>query len=100
MHITQNQMIKLAVALYVVLSFAYILLTGWNNFKTNYAQRAYAEGQAATVNQVIQQAESSNCQPFAVYNEEKQIQLINVTCLEGQNADAAKKEAAPAQPAQ
>ncbi len=80
------------VVVYIVLSSVYIIYTMWQNFKTKYATAAYEQGRSATVSQLIQQAEDETCQPFTVYNEDKNVQLINVACL--QQAEAVSEETA------
>lgn len=81
MNITKQQLIKGAVALYIVLSLVYLLYSLWGSIVVGYGQKAFTQGREATIAQLIQQAEDKNCQPFSVYTTEKTVQLINITCL-------------------
>lgn len=81
MNITKQQLIKGGIALYILLTFVYMLYSFWGTFIIGYGQKAFTQGREATIAQLIQQAEDKNCQPFSVYTTEKTVQLINITCL-------------------
>jgi hypothetical protein len=68
--------------LYILFSIAYIGLDFYNDFKQNYIDASYNQGRRATVEQVITQAEQSQCQPFSVFLDEKKVQLYNAACLQ------------------
>lgn len=94
--ISKQALIKTALVLYIVLSAGYILLSQAQAYQLRLAQSAYLEGRTATIEQLIEQAESG-CDPFPVYTEEKQVQLINVDCLMQVSAPESN-EAVPAAP--
>lgn len=82
MQLTKQQIIKLLLGAYIAFSLVFILYSLWNNFKINYGQQAYNQGKVDTVNQLFSQAEDPACKPFSVFNEQKQVQLISVSCLQ------------------
>lgn len=90
----KRQIIRYAVAIYIVLSFLYILWTLWNGIKFQLIQRSFDQGRVATIEQFIKEAENPSCQPFSVFTEEKSIQVVNVACLAP--AQEAQKEGAVA----
>lgn len=80
---------KGAIALYIVLSLVYMLYSFWGTVVVGYGQKAFTQGREATIAQLIQQAEDKNCQPFSVYAAEKEVQLINITCLKAPETEDA-----------
>ncbi len=53
----------------------------WSDFQVGFLNQAYQAGRTDTVNQLMTQAENTSCQPFSVFNDDKQVQVINVACL-------------------
>lgn len=93
--VSRQSVLKLVLVVYIVLSATFILFTQLQSYQLRLAQEAYLQGRVATIEELLTQAESS-CQPFPVYTEDKQIELINVACLvteDGSNTN----EQAPAQ---
>lgn len=82
MQITKQSIKHIAIGLYVVVSLSYIGLVQWTNFKIQYSERAFQSGQADAIAQLINQAENSECQPFSVYNQQTNVELINMTCVQ------------------
>jgi hypothetical protein len=78
--VSKQSIFKVVVVVYIILSAAYILITQFQTYQVQLAQEAYLQGRVATIEELISQAESS-CQPFPVYSEDKQIELINLSCL-------------------
>jgi len=68
------------VFLWIVFSIIYIVNNVWSDFKNVQLTQAYNQGRTDTINTLIQEAEK--CQPFSVYNGEKDIQLIKKGCPE------------------
>lgn len=79
--ISSKTALKLAIILWMVFSIGYICWDVWNDFKVKSVSQAYQTGRNETVNQLISQAENKECQPFSVFTDQKQIQLINIVCL-------------------
>lgn len=88
--------LRVLVLVYIVLSAAYIVFTQFTSYQTRVAEQAFLDGRRATIEQLIEQAEAS-CEPFSVYADEKQIELINVSCLLPSGADR-PQESAPVEP--
>ncbi len=82
MEITKPTIKQLAIGLYIVASLGYIGLTVWTNFKVQYSERAFQSGQADAIARLIDQAGDPGCQPFSVYNQQQEVQLVNVACLQ------------------
>lgn len=72
---------QIVLFLYVIASAIYIAQDTWATFKATQIQKAFADGRRMAIEQVIEQAQNPNCQPFSVFADEKQTQLINVGCL-------------------
>jgi hypothetical protein len=72
--------LRVLVLVYIVLSAAYIVFTQFTTYQTRVSEQAFLEGRRTTIEQLIEQAEAS-CEPFAVFADEKQIELVNVECL-------------------
>lgn len=75
----------LLISLWLVFSFIYIALDVWDDFKDNQLLKAYEEGRTEVVGQIIENAEE--CQSFSVYNNEKEVQLININCLDWEDTE-------------
>lgn len=82
MQITKKHIGQYLLLIYMIASLVYIGWTGWENFKIRYIQQSFEQGRQATIEQLITQAENEECQPFSVYTEQKEIQLINTACLQ------------------
>ncbi|MFN2135207.1 MAG: hypothetical protein ACK2UK_04590 [Candidatus Promineifilaceae bacterium] len=68
------------VVIYILLSAAYILYSQFALYQGRVAQQAFLDGRRAAVEELIEEAER-DCQPFPVFVDDKQIELINVACL-------------------
>lgn len=80
--LSKKTILYLLVFAWVVFSIGYIINDIWGDFKNVQMLNAYEQGRAEAINQLIQEAEK--CQPVSVFSTGKQIQLINIDCLEGQ----------------
>lgn len=89
--------LKVVLIVWLVIASGYVVFSMWNDFKFNFQQKVYQTGVSDTVNNLIKQATDEKCQPFEVYNGEKKVQLISISCL--QQGDQSKKSAEPVQPA-
>lgn len=78
--------------LYVLVSMGYIAYREWQDFRLVYAQASYERGRQDTVSQLLEQAANPNCQPFTVFNNQNQIQLVNTVCLTEKEAEKPKEE--------
>ena len=81
MEITKKTISMLLAVLWIIFSAVYIAWDRWNHFKNEKLAQAYQLGKTDTVNQAIKQAENEKCEPFSIYNNDKQAQLINIKCL-------------------
>lgn len=90
MTITKQTVIIALVSIWIIFSVAYIARDLWGHFQIEQVNRAYQQGKTDTVNAAITQAKNEKCEPFSIYTDKEQIQLINVSCL---------KQAEPSAPA-
>lgn len=67
---------------YILASIGYIGYRLWDDFRLDYAEKEFQRGRTMTVDQLIQQATTQNCQPFAVFNEVQTVELLNTACLQ------------------
>lgn len=88
MQLTKQHLIPTVIGLYIVGSLGYIGYNEWTNFKLNYSVAAFQNGQADTISQLINQAEDPSCQPFSVYNQQKEVRLVNVVCVQSATTDS------------
>ena len=77
---TKKTILYLILFLWVIFSVVYIINDIWSNYKNVQLVNAYNQGKADTINVLITEAEK--CQPFSVFSEEKEIQLIKIGCPE------------------
>jgi hypothetical protein len=86
---------KTLVWAYLVLSFIFIVITFYNDFKMQYANSKYNQWYTTAIAQIVQS--SSECRAFPVDFGENRVNLINVACLQApaegqQQAQAAELE--------
>ena len=77
--LTKKFILKLLLILWLIFSVGYIGWNMWSNFKNALIRQAYQQGVADAVNQLIQEAESSDCKSVRVFNKDqkKDVELIN-----------------------
>ena len=63
-------------------SSIYIGLDIWNNFKAQQLANAFETGRVETINQIMQRVTEARCQPIRLFNEEGEVSLIDIACLE------------------
>lgn len=78
----RGNILKIILYTWIILSIVYIGYDVWSDFKTNTINQAYLAGKNDTISQLFKEAEKPECQPITVTNNEKQIQVINVACLQ------------------
>ncbi len=76
--------------LWFVFSVVYIAVDSWNNFKNFKLKAAYQQGLAESINTIIK--ESEKCSPISLYNNDKQIQIISLACLQQDNNQQQQEE--------
>ena len=80
MSFTQKDILRIVLFLWVVFSVVYIANDIWTNYKDVQLVNAYDQGKVDTVNFLIQEAEK--CEEIPVYSGDKEIRLIETSCLE------------------
>lgn len=78
--ISRGAILRGVLALYILLSAAYILASQFQTYQARVAQDAYLNGRVATIEELLDEAEGG-CQPFPIYAGDRQVDLINVACL-------------------
>ncbi|MFA6475020.1 MAG: hypothetical protein WCV88_02335 [Patescibacteria group bacterium] len=84
---TSKRIVTIILICYVLVSAGYISYRLWQDFVDHYSTQAFAQGKAATIQAVIEQASPTTCKSFTVYDVDQQVQLINTACLTNQAAD-------------
>ena len=72
---------KIMIGLYMILSFIFIVISFYENFKVNYAQANFERGSQFAFAQVIDRA-NQWCDAFTVNLWESRVNLINVACFQ------------------
>lgn len=72
--------VKMLLIVWVIFSAGYILNDFWKDNLNKRLQAAYQQGLADSVKTIIQQSEK--CEPVAVYEGEKRVELISIQCLQ------------------
>lgn len=82
MTISKQLIIVALVSIWIIFSLVYIARDIWGHFQIEQVSRAYQQGKTDTVNAAIAQAKNEKCEPFSIYNDKEEIQLINIKCLQ------------------
>lgn len=80
----KKKMITIGLIAWGVFTIGYIVNDQVKDFKNNYSQKVYVQGQVDTINTLIEKA--SECKPFSVFSGEKEVNLIGVDCLQKDQA--------------
>lgn len=88
----KQTIVQVGLGLYIIGTLIYIGYTQWSNFKMQYADQAFQSGQTDVIERLITQAEQPDCLPFSVYTADKEVQLVNVDCLQGNTNTETKAE--------
>ena len=83
--LSKKTILYFIVFVWILFSMVYIINDIWSDFKNTRILNAYEQGRIETINQLVRETE--DCQPVSIFNEEKQIQLINTDCLETQEIE-------------
>jgi hypothetical protein len=79
LNFSAKKVAKFLIILWILFSLGYIVWDLGSDFKVRVVNRAYQAGRQDTINQLINQAQA--CQPIQVFNQERQVTLINQECL-------------------
>jgi len=82
----QSPVIKIIVIAWIIFSFIYIIYDICGYISNELIKKFYLRGMAQVSADLIQRAEDKECSPFTVNLGQKQVQLINVTCLKTVNS--------------
>jgi len=77
--ISKKTILYFLVFFWLVFSISYIFWDVWNDFNMRQLSNAYQQGATDIINRLI--IESEKCQLIPIFSGEKQVQLINVNCL-------------------
>ncbi len=81
MTISKKTILCVLIITWIMFSITYIVFDVWSDFKDKQLTQAYRLGEADTINQLIKEAGNEKCEPFFVYNNDANVQLINIECL-------------------
>lgn len=79
-NLSKKSILYFLALLWIFFSVAYIVWDVWSDFKNVQMLNAYEQGKIDIINALIQEAEK--CEPIPVFSGEKEIQLVNINCLE------------------
>ncbi|MFW6220194.1 MAG: hypothetical protein ACOC3X_00825 [Nanoarchaeota archaeon] len=78
--LSKKTIIYFIVIIWVIFSVFYIMFDIWTDFKEKENILAYEQGKIDTLNAVIKEAKT--CNEITISNEQDQISIISVDCLE------------------
>jgi len=81
MNISKKTIFISLASAWIIFSLIYIPWDFWKHFKNEQLSQAYNLGRTDTINQAVKQAENDKCEPFSIYSNDKQVQVINTNCL-------------------
>ena len=79
-NLSKKIILHILVLLWIIFSVAYIIWDIWSDFKNVQMFQAYEQGRTDTINVLIQEA--GKCELIPIFSGEKEIQLVNIDCLE------------------
>ena len=88
----KNEILRTILTIWFLATTGYVVYDFWNEYKTKGIQNAYNLGLTDTVNKLIQQVESSQCQPVEVFSGEKKLQVVSAQCLPVKQEAQAEKQ--------
>ena len=68
--------------LWLGFSITYIGADIWNDFKAQQLTHAFETGRVETINYIIQQTIDHRCEPIRLFSEDREVNLIDIACLE------------------
>lgn len=78
--LSKKTILHILVLLWIIFSVAYIIWDLWSDFKNVQILNAYEQGRIDIINTLMQEAEK--CEPIPIFSGEKEIQLVDIDCLE------------------
>lgn len=75
---------KITLVLVIVLLSSYVL---WD-ISGRLANTFRMQGYQAAVNEMIEQADNEECEPFNIFSDDKEVDLVNVECLEQESSES------------
>jgi hypothetical protein len=92
MALSRKTIIIALVGIWIIFSAVYIARDIWEDFQTEQVSRAYQLGKTDMINVAILQAKNEKCEPFLLWSDNEQIQLININCLQQAEPSAPSSE--------
>ncbi len=78
----KQKLINISLIVMLVLSFSYVVYDVSMGVRNNLIYSGYE----IAIHELISQAENERCEPFSIFYEDKNINLVNVDCLQQQAA--------------
>ncbi len=77
-----KQKILIIILTLVIIAFSiYTAKNVFDSYTKSIFDVSYSKGYTDAVNDVIKSAEEKSCEVFSVYNNDKEVNLINIDCL-------------------
>lgn len=80
----KQKIVIIILALIVLFFLIYTAMNVFNSYTNSIFDMSYSKGYIDAVNDVIKSAEDEGCEVFSVYNNDKEVNLINIDCLYGE----------------
>jgi len=90
MKINKLTITLIVLIVWAVVSVIYVANDYWKDFKMSQMQAAYSSGSTQTISQIVKKAKT--CEPINLYTEEKEVNLIDVACLQQAGQKAGMKD--------
>lgn len=80
--VKKKTLVHVFFVVWIIFSVSYIVYDQWTIFQNETLQKAYLAGRVDFVDGFIIEADKENCKVVTVYAEEKEVNVINIECLE------------------
>ena len=80
--LNKKTILSILIILWFGFSVIYIGLDIWNDFKIQQISRALEAGRVEIINHIIQHTIDPRCEPIRLFSEDREVNLIDVACLE------------------
>lgn len=90
--INKSEIIRTLLVVWILATTSYVAYDLWNDYKIKGIEEAYRVGASDIVNGIFQETEKMGCQPFKVFDKEKEVELINAACISQQDIKEGEKK--------
>ena len=80
--INKQDVFKTILIIWFVATTGYVIYDIYAGYKIRGMQAAYNQGYTDSVNQLIDQTQKSQCQPFEVHSGDTKVQILDAKCVQ------------------